>query len=492
MTNPHTPAKGCPRAEEAFSRPFDEPSNDWMAHKEHCATCQQAFHELREIGRLARALPVPVWHAEQVAAGEARLLATLEKQGSVSEAEPSPVQPESEQGVREADAGDWIQQLAEVPERRRKLPAYVWALLAASLLLGFGMLLGRTTTATTEEFNPDVPDATTAIYRASVHSDDARYALVSPQPNEIIRLYDGTITVSVTPLQPGERFRVITGDGEVEVHGTIFDITAIEDSLTTVRVHEGVVAVRPEEQPATELRHGDRWTLNTGLADLTPPLPAATTPQPPSPLPIEPHLEPDIAPLPTAPPSAQGRPSPDVPQHAAAHAMNPRDASSDTRADRDAATRATDGNPQSGTGAAPTASTAVDVPPSTPTGPDELAFQRGWELLQQGQASAAATAFAQVGSQSSVAEDAAFWRGIALGRNRQLQASERALLDFVRRYPASARVAEAWLAIGMIRSQDGGADARVALERARELGTGAVRTSADTAIRQLDAVGTPD
>ena len=60
MTNPHTTQIGCPRTDEAFSRPLDEQSNDWLAHKEHCAACQQALREITELGRLARALPPKV------------------------------------------------------------------------------------------------------------------------------------------------------------------------------------------------------------------------------------------------------------------------------------------------------------------------------------------------------------------------------------------------------------------------------------------------
>jgi TolA-binding protein len=496
MTNPHTPQTDCPRADETLTRPLDELSDDWLAHMEDCATCQRALHEVTEMGRLARALPVPAWNAEQVAAGELRLLAALENGALASPVAESPASTGIGQGDSDSGGGDWVQQLPEVPERRRQVPAYVWALLAAALLLGFGMFLGRTTTPNPGEVDRNTPETTAAVHRASVHTDNARYALVSPQPNEIIRLYEGTITVSVEPLQPGERFRVITGDGEVEVHGTIFDVVVEEDSLASVRVHEGVVAVRPEDSAPTELRLGERWTPDAGTAGQLQEISGSPTPEPAVAAPAEPGTEPGADPLPSAQAQAQtlAQPQPPAEMHDRhdGRVVNPFEVSPDAHTARETVTNGVQPNRHAGTPPVQSASPSLLAPPTIPTGPDELAFQQGWELLQQGQASAAAAAFSQVGAGSAVAEDAAFWRGIALGRNRQLQASERALVEFTRRYPTSARVAEAWLAVGMIRLQDPGSDAREALERARDLGTGAVRARADEALQQLDATLPPD
>lgn len=498
MTNPHTPQTDCPRADEAFARPLDELADDWLAHMENCATCQRALHEVTEMGRLARALPVPAWTAEQVAAGELRLLAALENGALPSAVVESPAATGIGQRDSDSDAGDWVQQLPEVPERRRQVPAYVWALLAAALLLGFGMFLGRTTTPNPGEVDLNTPETPAAVYRASVHTDNARYALVSPQPNEIIRLYEGTITVSVEPLQPGERFRVITGDGEVEVHGTIFDVVAEQDSLATVRVHEGIVAVRPEHRAPTELRLGERWTPDSDSVGQLPEISGSATPEPAVAAPAEPGTEPGAGPLPSAQALAQAQtlaqpqPPAEVHERHDGRVVNPFEVSPAAHTARDAVTIGTEPSRHAGTPPVQSASPSLQAPPTIPTGPDELAFQQGWELLQQGQASAAAAAFSQVGAGSAVAEDAAFWRGIALGRNRQLQASERALVQFTRQYPTSARVAEAWLAVGMIRLQEQGSDAREALERARDLGTGAVRARADEALQQLDATLPPE
>jgi len=77
----------------------------------------------------------------------------------------------------------------------------------------------------------------------------ARYMQASAAPDEIVRLVDGTLSVEVEPLQRGERFRIITGDAEIEVRGTAFDITASADHLRAVRVMHGLVEVRPHRHP---------------------------------------------------------------------------------------------------------------------------------------------------------------------------------------------------------------------------------------------------
>src|SRR5207302_1565888 len=67
----------------------------------------------------------------------------------------------------------------------------------------------------------------------------AEFIRLGQPPDEIVRLSQGTLTVEVSPLGAGERFRVITSDAEVEVRGTAFDVVAAADRLTAVRVHHG-------------------------------------------------------------------------------------------------------------------------------------------------------------------------------------------------------------------------------------------------------------
>lgn len=90
--------------------------------------------------------------------------------------------------------------------------------------------------------------------------EGARFVLVGAAPDEIVRLLDGALTVEVDPLGPRERFRVVTGDGEVEVRGTAFEVRAEQDQLRAVRVLHGRVVVRGAPlEGEVELGPGQRW-----------------------------------------------------------------------------------------------------------------------------------------------------------------------------------------------------------------------------------------
>lgn len=79
------------------------------------------------------------------------------------------------------------------------------------------------------------------------------------EADDRVRLREGTASFDVVPLGPGQRFRVIVGDGEVEVRGTSFDVVADHDRLSDVRVRHGQVAVRTKERPDILLEAGEQW-----------------------------------------------------------------------------------------------------------------------------------------------------------------------------------------------------------------------------------------
>ena len=137
-----------------------------------------------------------------------------------------------------------------------------------------------------------VATAPVAIHRGTVHADgNAHYSLVGTQPDEIVRLRDGTILIEVAPLHAGERFRVIVGDAEVEVRGTAFEVVASADHLSAVRVRHGRVDVRHGNHAAISLGAGDVW--QEPRVPEPPPVvvrapprpPKVATPQPPAPVP---------------------------------------------------------------------------------------------------------------------------------------------------------------------------------------------------------------
>jgi hypothetical protein len=87
----------------------------------------------------------------------------------------------------------------------------------------------------------------------------ARFVRSSGAPDEIVRLESGTIHVEVSPLHAGERFRVLAGDGEIEVRGTSFDVGVDDSHLALVHVTHGRVEVRPHAEPSLVLEGGGDW-----------------------------------------------------------------------------------------------------------------------------------------------------------------------------------------------------------------------------------------
>jgi TolA-binding protein len=84
---------------------------------------------------------------------------------------------------------------------------------------------------------------------------------------------------------------------------------------------------------------------------------------------------------------------------------------------------------------------ALAVAPS----PGELAFVEGWSAFRAGRFGGAINAFDDVlrlDPSGQLAEDARYWRAVALARTSSPEAAE-ALRGFLRQYPRSGHAAEA-------------------------------------------------
>ncbi len=209
-------------------------------------------------------------------------------------------------------------------------------------------------------------------YRAVVRPHvGARVQRVSAAPDEVVRVHEGVVDFDVAALLPGERFRVVLGDGEVEVRGTAFSVTVADDRLLAVRVHRGAVDVKAGQTAPLRLEPGQQWSA------------------------VEPD-DPDDAVAPS--PGARRRRS----------------------------LRAA-----------------------------EAAFHRGWLLLKRGDAEQAARAFTRAddqgaGGRHSLAEDASFWRAVALGRAGHDAQARAAFQAFLARFPSSDREGEAAAVLGWL------------------------------------------
>jgi TolA-binding protein len=98
----------------------------------------------------------------------------------------------------------------------------------------------------------------------------ARWSQAREGRTEHVRLDDGTLRVRVRHQREGERFVVDLPDGELEVRGTTFDITANASRTEHVHVHEGVVTLRIREQPELSLGAGSDWRAPTTAAPIGP------------------------------------------------------------------------------------------------------------------------------------------------------------------------------------------------------------------------------
>lgn len=106
----------------------------------------------------------------------------------------------------------------------------------------------------------------------------ARFERTSVAPDEVVRLEEGRVHISVVHLAPAERFRITTGDAVVEVRGTEFDVEASSGRLQAVVVDRGRVEVRVGASEPALLAEGSRWSASKSPAAA--PLEPVPTPAP--------------------------------------------------------------------------------------------------------------------------------------------------------------------------------------------------------------------
>jgi hypothetical protein len=247
----------------------------------------------------------------------------------------------------------------------------------------------------------------------------ARYLVGPSAPDEIVVLSDGAIDIEVAPLHAGERYRVVIGGAEVEVHGTAFTVTARAAHLVSVTVRHGRVDVRPELGAARTLGAGQSWHAELAAAPVEPPVVVA----------VAPPLERPIRPIrPTGPPA---RPRTTAPPRAPQPTIVP----------------------QAATAPPPEALPAPVAPSAAGRAPEEISYDDAWRALRANNFARAASGFSRVlllAPDSPLVEDASFWHAVALARAGRNAEALSAFRDFLAGFARSARAGEASAMLGWI------------------------------------------
>ncbi|MCA9617895.1 MAG: tetratricopeptide repeat protein [Myxococcales bacterium] len=261
-------SEACRRSAE-IHRAFSEGSRASVAaHLRDCARCEEEWAALAALAAQARSLPVMRLDAGTKADIRGKLLLAARRE------EPS-----------------------KRPTSRRRLRAFFVAALA----------LAGAVAAVMFDLPPEAEVATARqgslfLRRGTIRGHhDAVFAAISSQPDEVVVLYQGTVSVEVSPLHPGERFRIVTDDAQIEVVGTEFDVTVDEGKLLGVVVDEGLVEVRGRGGALVSLPAGSDWeappaapaepSADEAIPAPAPPASAAPSAPPSAPPPVGPSAD---------------------------------------------------------------------------------------------------------------------------------------------------------------------------------------------------------
>lgn len=418
------------------------------AHTEECQACGAVWAEISALIEVGRSLEPPAVSASRREEIRTKILAANDPAGRPT-----------------------------APRRLRWLVAAPVAIAAAFAFAVAGWAVGQGETRQEPRDTTATRATAGTVRRGSVLDHDrARYLLAAPMPDEIVRLVDGTLTVEVDPLRAGERFRVVTGDSEVEVRGTAFDVTARSDRLVEVRVIHGVVDVRAGDAPPHRIVAGQRWYVQDTVALVTDARAA-----PPS-GPAEVQESPADATL--GPSAASVRPvrRPRLPADSGAAVG---EATPPLALDLVAIEPAVEAAPVPDETAAPDAGPQTEPRPRSAA---QQAFDEGFRAIRAGDFAAAAESFGaaeQSGGDPRLSGDAAFWRGVALARGGRAALAVEALHAYLRGHPESARAGEAAAMLGWLLARRGDrAEAEHLFRRALTDPSERIRRSAAEGLRR--------
>jgi len=407
----HQPDKpSCPAGWEitrALSQP--ETSADVLRHMVRCAACTQLAAELGEVVAAAAELPsvAPMSEASRERISRALSSASIE------------AKPRS--------------------ERRWRL-RFAWALAGSLAAAGVAVYVhGQGTLQIGKQRDSaGTIDEGASLARVRAFGGTSFRRLSSP-PDEIVHVESGRVAFEVVHLAAPQRFRVVTGDGEVEVRGTKFEVEAHDGRLWAVAVTEGNVDVRVGER-LLRLQAGDEWQRQH----------SSTARE----FSVAGQERPDRG--------DQGSATSEAPSEYDAHAHV----------------------------------TGSNVQPDKPKQADQVkraknkeSFDLGWSYLRRGAWDEASRSFATVAAEArgqALEEDALYWQAVATARAGRSSDASQIFESFLQRFPTGTRAGAATLALAWLRFDAGDTDrARVLFERAALDSSARVREGAAEGRRRL-------
>ncbi len=363
----------CPNKSELAQAHSGKPDKRLQAHLKNCPKCAAVYEDDAQLIELGKKLQSPLPTDERLKKMKLEL-------------------------TKEAVA---FQAKSNQPRSYTKAFALA-ATLAAVFLLAFiySIVLNQSQNVEVEN-----------IYRASITPVGmATYSVESAQPNEIVRLLEGTIKVKVDPLRSGERFRIMLGDADIEVKGTVFNVEAKNNALVDVRVFSGKVEVRRLTEVPLVLASRESWASRRPSGDIDEKKVTVVKVAEAAPAAVPPNaISPRVSSLPREPRNIERTP---VAQKSLSSDQTPLE--NDVQREH---------------------------------------FEKGWRALRAGRYSEAVEAFAQaakLGQQTPMTEDVAFWHAVALKYSGQTDRAQAMLLDFTKVHPSSPHVNEASVILGWL------------------------------------------
>ena len=359
----------CPTQTELTAAISTGPSGDVRRHVASCTRCSDEWNAIDRVVNTYRKLPWQDSSPSQIEEQRTALLA------SAALAKP--------QGTRQ-----WL---------RWALPAVA----AAAITL---VVMTR-----------PAPSAEPAFHGLLTPQGATAFSRISSRPDEVVLLTTGSLSVEVSPLRNGERFRVVTSDAEVEVRGTAFEVTADGGRLVAVHVWHGKVEVRPSAGGAVVLGGGESWARPALTASATSVTPTGPVARPPSP----------AADVRADPPSTKPERERSLPANTSV--VGQRKLSNKPGAEPVLRDHMADAG--------------------------ALAYQEAWSALRAGDHASAAKEFeraATVAPRSALAEDAWYWRAVSLARSKQSSEARAAFASFLEKYQSSPRVPQASAMLGWL------------------------------------------